>query len=356
MPADLDPIIPAVDLRSDTVTKPTPAMRRAMAEAEVGDDVNEGDPAVRRLESRVAELLGKAAAIFVPSGTMANLLAIRSQTQPGDEIIADPDSHFHYYETGGYAAICGCTARFTRSERGIFEPGEVDRLCRPISDHFAHTRLVVVENTHNRGGGVPWPLEQSRDVARRAHALGLRAHMDGARLWNACIAQNVSEQDYALAFDTISVCFSKGLGAPVGSALVGDARTIERARHLRKMVGGGMRQSGIIAAGALHALEHHRARLHEDHAAARRFAEIIGQSPAIRVDMDRVRTNMVYFDLDERAGMTGAEFCTLMEGRGVRMFDEGPRTVRAVCHLDVSREQVERAAGLIAASASAAGR
>lgn len=321
-------------------------MRRAMAEADVGDDVNEGDPTVRRLEERVAELLGKEAAIFVPSGTMANLLAIRSQTQAGDEIIADPDSHFHYYETGGYAAICGCTARFAKAERGIFQASEVRRLCRAVSDHFAHTRLVIIENTHNRGGGVPWPLEQSREVARAAHELGLRAHMDGARLWNAAVAEGISERDYALAFDTISVCFSKGLGAPVGSALAGDRHTIARARHLRKQVGGGMRQSGIIAAGALYAIENHRQRLHEDHAAARRFAEIIGQSAGVRVDMARVRTNMVYFDIAERVG-GAAEFCTAMDREGVRMFDEGTHTVRAVCHLDVTREAVERAAKLI---------
>lgn len=335
------------DLRSDTVTKPTEAMRRAMAAAEVGDDVLEGDPTVRRLEERVADLLGKEAACFVPSGTMANLLAIRAQTQPGDEIIADADSHFHFYETGGYAAICGCTARFVRSVRGIFEAGEVDRLCRPVSDHFAHTRLVIIENTHNRGGGIPWPLEQSRDVARRAHALGLRAHMDGARLWNAAVAAGITEKEYALAYDTISVCFSKGLGAPVGSALVGDRHAVERARHLRKMVGGGMRQSGVLAAAALHALEHHRARLHEDQAAAHRFAQIIGQSAGVSVDKDRVRTNMVYFDIAERLGNAG-EFCRAMGARGVRMLDEGTHTVRAVCHLDVTLEQVERAARLVA--------
>jgi threonine aldolase len=334
------------DLRSDTVTRPTPAMRKAMAEAEVGDDVNEGDPTVRRLEERVADLLGKEAAVFVPSGTMANLLAIRAQTQPGDEIIADPDSHFHFYETGGYAAICGCTARFAHATRGLFDAAQVERLCRPVSDHFAHTRLVIIENTHNRGGGIPWPLEQSRQVARAAHALGLRAHMDGARLWNAAAAEGVSERDYALAYDTISVCFSKGLGAPVGSALAGDRRTIDRARHLRKMLGGSMRQSGIIAAGALHAVEHHRQRLHEDHEAARRFAEIIQESGGIRVDMGRVRTNMVYFDIDQRLG-SAADFCTAMDRRGVRMFDEGTHTVRAVCHLDVARAAVERAARLI---------
>lgn len=336
-----------IDLRSDTVTRPTAAMRDAMAKAAVGDDVLEGDPTVRRLEARVAELLGKEAACFVPSGTMANLLAIRSQTQPGDEIIADADSHFHFYETGGYAAVCGCTARFVRSTNGIFDPSEVDRLCRPISDHFAHTRLVIIENTHNRGGGIPWPLEQSRDVARRAHALGLRAHMDGARLWNAAAAAGCSERDYALAFDTVSVCFSKGLGAPVGSALVGDKHAVDRARHLRKMLGGGMRQSGVIAAAALFALDNHRQRLHEDQAAARRFAEIIAQSPGVRVDLGRVRTNMVYFDIDPRLGNAG-EFCESMAARGVRMLDEGTHTVRAVCHLDVTRAQVERAGTIIA--------
>lgn len=342
---------PTVDLRSDTVTRPTAAMREAMARAEVGDDVLEGDPTVRRLEARVAEVLGKEAACFVPSGTMANLLAIRAQTQPGDEIIADADSHFHFYETGGYAAICGCTARFVRSVRGIFEGSEVDRLCRPVSDHFAHTRMVIIENTHNRGGGVPWPLEQSREVARRAHALGLRAHMDGARLWNAAVAAGVSEREYALAFDTISVCFSKGLGAPVGSALVGDRHSIERARHLRKMLGGGMRQSGVLAAAAMHALEHHRGRLHEDQAAARRFAEIIAQSPGIKVDLDRVRTNMVYFDVEPRVG-NAQEFCAAMSARGVRMLDEGTHTVRAVCHLDVTRQQVELAARIVAQAAA----
>lgn len=345
----LGPGEPPIDLRSDTVTRPTPEMLRVMAAAPLGDDVLDGDPTVRRLEERVADLLGKQAACFVPSGTMANLLAIRAQTQPGDEIIADADSHFHFYETGGYAAVCGCTARFVRSTHGIFDASEVDRLCRPISDHFAHTRLVIVENTHNRGGGVPWAVEASREVARRAHALGLRAHMDGARLWNAAVATGRSERDHALAYDTISVCFSKGLGAPVGSALVGDARAVSRARHLRKMLGGGMRQSGVLAAAALHALEHHPARLAQDHEAAAAFARTIAHSPGISVDLGRVRTNMVYFDLHESIG-GAAEFCAAMAARGVLMLDEGERTVRAVCHLDVPRERVERAAQMIAAA------
>ena len=229
-----------VDFRSDTVTQPTPAMREAMLAAPLGDDVLEGDPSVRALEAKVADLLGKEAAIFVPSGTMANLLAVKCQTNMGEEVICDQECHIYYYEAAGYAAFCGVSPRFTRGARGLFTAAELEALIRPVDDHFPKTTLVAVENTHNRGGGIPWPIEQLAEVYCEAKRLGLHLHMDGARLWNACAAEGVDPVDYAEFADTISVCFSKGLGCPVGSALVGDAEAIGRARRMRKVVGGSM--------------------------------------------------------------------------------------------------------------------
>ena len=258
-----------IDLRSDTVTKPTPAMREAMARAEVGDDVFGDDPTVKALESRTAELLGKEAALFVPSGTMANQLAIRSHTEPGDEILVEANAHIYYYEGGAPAAMSGVMCRCINGQRGIFTGADVEASLRPADQHFPRTRLVCLENTHNRGGGKIWSIGQVQEVAAGVRKHGLQLHLDGARLWNASVAAGIPERDYATYFDTISVCFSKGLGAPVGSALVGPKAFIERARRFRKMFGGGMRQAGIIAAGALFALDNHRARLAEDHANAK---------------------------------------------------------------------------------------
>ena len=251
----------AIDLRSDTITKPTPAMREAMAAADVGDDVFGEDPTVRELEAETAALLGKEAALFTVSGTMANQLAVRSHTEPGDEILVEANAHLYYYEGGGPAALSGVSCRCLQGQRGVFNSADVESALRPSDPHFPRSRLVCIENTHNRGGGKIWPLERIQEVAAAARLHGLQLHLDGARLWNAAAATGIAERQWAAPFDTVSVCFSKGLGAPVGSALAGSAALLARARRFRKMFGGGMRQAGIIAAGALFALRHHRARL-----------------------------------------------------------------------------------------------
>ncbi len=341
-----DPTKPAhpdrVDLRSDTVTRPTAAMLEAMRSARVGDDVLGDDPTVGELEERAATLFGKERALFVPSGTMANLLAIRSQTEHGDEIIAHGESHVFHYETGGYAAIAGCSMRFAEGPRGTFEAGEVRRLVRGNDHHWPRTRLVAVENTHNRGRGRVWPLAQLRAVSEAAKELGLRTHMDGARSWNASVRSGTPLDEIAAGFDTVSACFSKGLGCPAGSIVAGDAGTIERAPRLRKMLGGTMRQSGILAAAALFALEHNVERLAEDHDNARRLAEGIARIPGCTVDLEGLETNLVYFDVAPALG-TAAEAQRRLEAAGVRTLDEGPRTLRAVTHLDVTSGMVDAA-------------
>jgi threonine aldolase len=247
-----------VDLRSDTITKPTPAMRAAMAAAEVGDDVFGEDPTVLELEKETAAMLGKEAAMLTPSGTMANQLAVRIQTEPGDEVIVDGNGHIYIYEGGGPAALSGVTCRCLDGRRGVFSAADVEAVLRPPDSHFPRSRLVCLENTHNRGGGKIWPVEELDAVAKLSRTHGLSLHLDGARLWNAAVATGISESRWAAPFDTVSVCFSKGLGAPVGSALAGSKAIIDKARRFRKMFGGGMRQAGIIAAGALYALRNHR--------------------------------------------------------------------------------------------------
>ncbi len=336
----------AIDLRSDTVTKPTAAMRQVMAGAEVGDDVLGDEPTVNRLQEKAAALLGKEAAVYVPSGTMANLCGVCSQTQHGDEIIAHSESHFYFYETGGFAALAGCSVRFVPGRRGLFGPEVIEPNVRPNQIHFPRTSLVVIENTHNRGGGSIWPVDQVCAVCDKAHELGLRVHMDGARLMNACIALGVEPTAFTQHVDTVSMCFSKGLGAPVGSVLAGNEQTIQVARRFRKMFGGAMRQSGVIAAAAIYALDHHVKRLAEDHANARNFARLLAKVPGIVLDAGEIETNMVFFDVDSKWG-AGEKFARLLEREGVRMFATGPQRLRAVFHLDVSAEQTSHAAEII---------
>ncbi len=336
-----------IDLRSDTVTRPTPAMRRAMLEAEVGDDVLGDDPTVIALQERVAALLGKEAALFVPSGTMANQAAIRAHTEPGDEVIAHEDSHILHYETGAPAALSGVMTREARGERGVFDVGEVERLFRPESPITPRSRLLVIENTQNRGGGAVWPLDQLARVAAKGRALGLRVHLDGARLWNACAASGVAPGEYARHFDTVACCFSKGLGAPVGSALAGDAPTIARAKRFRKMFGGAMRQAGILAAAGLYALDHHRERLVEDHAHARMLASAVQATAGLQMAFPP-ETNIVIFDIAPRVG-TAAQVCERLGSAGVRCLPFGPQRVRMVTHLDVTREMIDRACAALRA-------
>ena len=329
-----------IDLRSDTVTKPTPAMREAMARAEVGDDVLGDDPTVKALESRTAELLGKEAALFVPSGTMANQLAIRGHTEAGDEILVESNAHLYYYEGGAPAALSGVMCRCISGQRGIFTGADVEAALRPADQHFPRTRLVCLENTHNRGGGKIWSIGQIREVAAAARKHGLQLHLDGARLWNASVAAGIPERDYAAYFDTVSVCFSKGLGAPVGSALAGPKAFIERARRFRKMFGGGMRQAGIIAAGALFALANHRARLAEDHANAKALASGLAAVNGLEAAPAEVETNMVRFRV---RALPAQQLVDRLRAQGVLVLAVGPDTIRAVTSLMVSSDDIRAA-------------
>jgi threonine aldolase len=333
-----------IDLRSDTITKPTAAMREAMAAADVGDDVFGEDPTVRELENETAALLGKEAAVFTVSGTMANQLAIRSHTEPGDEILVDANAHIYYYESGAPAALSGVMCRCLQGERGIFTGADVESALRTGDAHFPRTKLVCIENTHNRGGGKVWPLKKIEEVADAARRHGLQLHLDGARLWNAAAATGIAESQWAAPFDTVSVCFSKGLGAPVGSALVGSKALLARARRFRKMFGGGMRQAGIIAAGALFALRNHRARLKEDHANARALADGISRCKGIEVSPGEVESNMVRFRL---RGAPAAEVVERLRSRGVLVLATDRSTIRAVTSLTVSAEEIQRAANVI---------
>ncbi len=334
------------DLRSDTVTRPTPAMRQAIAQAEVGDDVLGDDPAVISLQEKVAALLGKEAALFVPSGTMANQIAIRVHTSHGDEVICHKDSHAFYYESGAPAALSGVSSRFLDGARGQFTGADVQSLIRPLNPHFARTRLVIVENTHNRGGGSVWPVEKIADVARVARGAGLALHLDGARLMNACVASNLKPTDYTRYFDTVSLCFSKGLGAPIGSALAGSKELMAQAHRFRKMFGGGMRQAGILAAAAIYALDHHVERLAEDHANAKRLANALAELPHVTIDPAAVETNILFMDIDPAWG-TAPQLVQKLKEQGILILAESAHRVRAVTHLDVSTSQIDRAITII---------
>ena len=334
-----------IDLRSDTVTKPTLSMREAMARAEVGDDVFGDDPTVKELEAEAAALLGKESALFTPSGTMANQLAIRGHTEPGDEILVEANAHVYYYESGGPAALSGVMCRCLNGQRGIFGGAEIEAALRPPDQHFARTRLVCVENTHNRGGGKIWPLERIQEVAATARKHGLQLHLDGARLWNASVAAGIPERDYAAHFDSVSVCFSKGLGAPIGSALAGSTSFIERVRRFRKMFGGGMRQAGIIAAGALFALRNHRARLAEDHANAKALASGLAGVEGLETHSAEVETNMVLIRVQP---MPAQQLVQQLQAKGVLVLALGPDTIRAVTNLMVSGNDIQRAVAVTA--------
>ncbi|MBK9119340.1 MAG: aminotransferase class I/II-fold pyridoxal phosphate-dependent enzyme [Phycisphaerales bacterium] len=336
-----------VDLRSDTVTRPSPEMRAVIANAEVGDDVLGDDPTVLRLQARAADLLGKEAALYVPSGTMANQVAIRAVCEPGDELIIDETTHSYNYETGGPAALSGVGTRLIRTERGLFGAADVEPLVRAVSAHFPRSRMVIIENTNNRGGGSIWPVPQVAEVAAAARRHNLHVHMDGARLMNACVATGVAPAAYTQAVDTVSMCFSKGLGAPVGSVIAGPAAVIERCQRFRKMFGGAMRQAGLLAAAALYALDHHVERLAEDHARARRLAGALAALPGIELDVRRVETNIVIFGIAPALG-SAPEFAMKLKERGVWLLPTGPHTLRAVTHLDVSTAQIEQAIGVFA--------
>ncbi len=330
-----------VDLRSDTLTRPSGAMRAAMAAAEVGDDVFGEDPTIAALEARAAELAGKEAALFVPSGTMANLIACKLHTQPGDEVILERTSHLYRYEAGGFAAYAGVSIALLDGERGLLRPEQVDGAIRLSDVHQPRSRLLWLENTHNAGGGSCYPLPQLAEVVAAGRRYGLAVHLDGARVWNACVAQGVALPAIADHVDSLSFCFSKGLGCPVGSVLIGPRAFVTEARRVRKQLGGGMRQAGVLAAAALYALDHHVGRLADDHANARLLADGLDGLAGLRVRRP-VETNIVL--LDTGASRLGPmEVVGTLIGAGVRCLPMNATTVRLVTHLDVSRDDVEHA-------------
>lgn len=341
---------PPVDLRSDTITRPTRAMRDAMATAEVGDDVFGEDPTINRLEEEVARRFGKEAAVYIPSGTMANQLAVRSLTQPGDEVLVERDCHIFNHESGAAAVLSGVLLRQLSGERGVITAEQVLASLRPPDDHHAPVTLVTAENTHNRAGGSVFPLEALRDLHAATHERGIALHIDGARIFNASVAAGVPLPDYGSVCDTISCCFSKALGAPVGSALAGTAATIRRARRMRKMFGGGMRQAGILAAGALYALEHHVERLTEDHTRARRLASGLRSLPGFGVSNDPPETNMVIVAVDPPR--TAEQVCRELASHDVHAFDVSATEIRLVVHLELGDRHIDRALEAFEAIAS----
>ncbi|MBI5866608.1 MAG: aminotransferase class I/II-fold pyridoxal phosphate-dependent enzyme [Planctomycetes bacterium] len=341
-----------VDLRSDTVTRPSPEMRRAIAVAEVGDDVLGDDPTVLRLQERCAALLGKPAALYVPSGSMANQVAIRAVCEPGDEIILDETTHSYNYEVGGPSALSGASVRPIASPRGVYTAAQLEAAIRPPGSHFPNSRMAIVENTNNRGGGTIWPVEQMATIREVTQRRGLHLHLDGARLMNACVARALKPTAYAQLVDSVCMCFSKGLGAPIGSIVAGSKPFIERCHRFRKMFGGGMRQAGLLAAAAIYALDHNVERLAEDHKNAKRLAEGIAGIRGIGLDPKTVETNIVIFAVAPELG-TAESFAARLRERGIWLFATGPTRCRAVTHLDVSATQIDRA---IAGLRDAAGR
>ncbi|HEY1812289.1 MAG TPA: GntG family PLP-dependent aldolase [Kofleriaceae bacterium] len=333
-----------VDLRSDTVTKPSTGMRLAMADADVADDVYGEDPTVRKLEERIADMLGTEAALWVPTGTMANQIALRTNLRHGDEVILGRGAHCWRHESGALAALAGAQTQVI-GEAGTFTADDVRAAFKPDDPYQAATKIVAVENTHNAGGGIVWDRAQLAGVVAAAKELGMALHLDGARIWNAAVATGASERELAAGFDTVSVCLSKGLGAPAGSVVAGSRATIKAAHRFRKMYGGGLRQgAGILAAAGLYALDHNRDRLGIDHGNARAFAEALAGAPKLRVDLPRVQTNIVMIDL---VGTTAKNVVERAREAGVLLGSSGPTRLRAVTHLDVDRDAILRAARVL---------
>jgi threonine aldolase len=335
-----------IDLRSDTVTRPTKAMRAVMAAAEVGDDVYGEDPAVNRLQERMAQLFGKEAGLFVPTGTMSNQLAIKAHTAPGEEVIVEYGCHSFQYETGAPSVIAQVQLHTLKGERGVLDPTETVRAIRPPAYYYPRTALVCIENTHNKAGGCVYPIADIRALrsALAPHAIPL--HLDGARIWNAHAATGTPFAEYGAEVDSLSVCFSKGLGAPVGSMLLGTKELIQRAHKYRKMYGGGMRQAGVLAAAAEYAFDHHLARLRHDHEHARYFARELAACATFSIDQARVQTNMVMLDFSASA-VTADEAQRKLHEAGILIGQAGPGILRAVFHLDVTSDEVTRAVHII---------
>jgi len=339
-----------IDLRSDTCSRPTEAMRQAIAVADVGDDVYSDDPTVKALEAKTAQLLGKEEAVYMPTGTMTNQVAIRCHTEPGDAVLFDQNAHTYLLEGGAPAAYAGVLPRLLPGVRGVFSAEDVARAVGRPHPFFPSTiqapvRLLCVENTHNKGGGSVWPLASLQEVANVGRSLGLALHLDGARLWHASIATGLPESALAAPFDTVSVCFSKALGAPIGSCLAGPAGVIARARRFKQQIGGGFRQAGIVAAGALYALTHHRQLLQDTHVHARRLADGLALMSAIDIDPTGVATNIVRFRL--RYADAGS-FADEAFKRGLHVLPAGPDSIRAVLYLDIRGPDVGRALEIVA--------
>jgi threonine aldolase len=334
---------PFIDLRSDTVTKPSAAMREAMANAEVGDDVFGEDPTINLLQKRVADILGKEKALYVSSGVMGNQLAIKAQTEPGDEIICEQDAHIFNYETAAPAVISSVQIRTIPGKKGIFSLDQLPPFIRPKAYYLPRTKMICLENTHNRAGGTIYPIEEIRRIAVFARQQNIVMHLDGARLWNASVASGISPSEYAAHFDSVSVCFSKGLGAPVGSAVAGTAEFIEKVRKWRKVLGGGMRQAGVIAAGALFALENNIPRLKEDHEKAQFLAQILSTCKKLDFDKNAVQTNILIINIS-KTGLPPEAIIEKLHDNGVLVTVGSFDSIRAVTHLDVSMEEVKRAA------------
>ncbi len=336
-----------IDMRSDTVTKPTAGMRRAMAEAEVGDDMSGEDPTVNRLEAMVAQMLGKEAAVFACSGTQSNQMGVRTHCQPGDELLIESTGHIANFEQGAPAALSGVTCRLLNGRHGMLDVFDLEGKIRADNQHLCISRLVCLENTTNAGGGRVYPQEQIDRVCHWAHHHGLKVHLDGARLFNAVVASGSTPAQICRHIDTISICFSKGLGCPMGSILVGTKTDIARARRVRKLFGGALRQAGIVAAAAVYALEHHVDRMQVDHDNAKAFAEALHEIDGITIEPSEVETNLVFFNLDPELG-NAAQLSAKLKQRGVRIGASGPQRLRGCTHLDVDRAMVLRAAEVVA--------
>lgn len=329
-----------IDLRSDTVTQPTPAMRRAMERAEVGDDVYGEDPTVNRLQERATEIFGKQAALFVPSGTMGNQIAIKLHTRPGEEVVVEERGHIFNYELAMMAAFSGVLARPVKGQYGILDWPSIEKTIHPDVYYYARTGLITLENSHNMAGGTVYASEQGEVICGQAHARNTPVHLDGARIFNAAVALDTSVRLLCEPFDTVMFCLSKGLCAPVGSLLLGSQEAMEEGRRLRKMLGGGMRQAGVLAAAGLIALEEMPGRLHEDHDNARYLAEELAAIEGVSVDLKTVQTNIVVFDISPAQG-SAEEMLQKLRAQKILMGAVGPQTIRAVTHADVSRRDIK---------------
>jgi threonine aldolase len=343
---DPDALRNSVDLRSDTLTRPTAEMREAMAGAEVGDDVYGEDPTVNRLEQRAAEIFAKQAALFVPTGCMGNLIAIKIWTHHGDEVICDERGHVNLYELASMSAIAGCMPRVTRGADGILTWEQIAAVIRPKIYYDSQSALICLENTHNMAGGMLYTSAQISNICEHAHAAGLKVHLDGARVFNASVALSESVAQISRDVDSVMFCLSKGLGAPVGSLIVGSREFIQKARVYRKMFGGGMRQAGVLAAAGLLALEKSPARLHVDHEHAKLLANAIEQIPGLRIDAAKVRTNILIFDCSQTA-QTAVAFCEALAAHGILAQDTALHSVRFVTHCDVTRAGIDRAIAVL---------